>query len=556
MAEGPPTRDFIGPYSGCGLHSSPGARKEKARLRAFERPPVPAKHARPYAELRAASAFSFLNGSSLPEDLVERGAALDLPAMALVDTNGVSGAPRFWKAAKAAGVKALVGAEIVLQRHPALAGNRSRNISLKGKEGEGRSGASTSSPFPENLSGPLGLVPPPLPAGISPPRLTLLVENQRGYKNLCLLLTAAAAGKPKGQAAATWEEVAEHAEGLHVLTGGEEGGVERAPGPRDERCALRRAEGQGPLRRAHVHPPPHAPRRGRHEAARGARAPPEVRGRHGGSLRGSAGRPRKERRARGAPFLHARGPRLPLPRVPAAAGRDAVVLPQAHHVGRRAGALPAAHGQGAGADPAGARPHREAGPRGLLPHRLGHRELLQARAHPRAGARLGGGQGRVLRAFDHGGGSRQDGASLRALPLGGAWGVARHRPRLVLGRPAREGDPARLQDVRRRRRRDDGERHHVPLPFGRARDSEGPGLLAGAGGHDREAPREVELRRVPRRRGRPREGDGGLRFRPRAPARRALREALHARPEPAAPPRTTPGRDGRGDRAAVGRPDA
>ncbi len=49
---------------------TPGARKEKARLRAFERPPVPAKRARPYAELRVASAFSFLNGSSLPEDLV------------------------------------------------------------------------------------------------------------------------------------------------------------------------------------------------------------------------------------------------------------------------------------------------------------------------------------------------------------------------------------------------------------------------------------------------------------------------------------------------------
>ncbi|HEX7529358.1 MAG TPA: PHP domain-containing protein, partial [Thermoanaerobaculia bacterium] len=69
---------------------------------------------------------------------------------------------------------------------------------------------------------------PPLPAGISPPRLTLLVENQKGYKNLCLLLTAAAAGKPKGQAAATWEEVAAHAEGLHVLTGGEESVVTRA----------------------------------------------------------------------------------------------------------------------------------------------------------------------------------------------------------------------------------------------------------------------------------------------------------------------------------------
>ncbi|MGZ5430718.1 MAG: DNA polymerase III subunit alpha, partial [Thermoanaerobaculia bacterium] len=187
---------------------------------------------RPYAELRVASAFSFLNGSSLPEDLVERAAALDLPAMALVDTNGVSGAPRFWKAAKAAGVKALVGAEVVIDEWPALFGRRSKKISLKGKEEEG-SGGSPAHPFEENLPGPLGIVPPPLPAGISPPRLTLLAENQKGYRNLCSLLTAAAAGKPKGQAAATWEEVAAHAEGLHVLTGGEESVVTRALTSRD-----------------------------------------------------------------------------------------------------------------------------------------------------------------------------------------------------------------------------------------------------------------------------------------------------------------------------------
>jgi error-prone DNA polymerase len=242
MAEGPPTRDFIGPYNGCGLHpNGPGARKEKARARAFEHPPVPTKRSRPYAELRVASAFSFLNGSSLPEDLVARAAALDLPALALVDTNGVSGAPRFWKAAKAAGVKALVGAEVVIDEWPALFGKRSKKISLKGKKEEGGSSESSSSPFEEipgrrdesHLRGPLGLVPPPLPAGIPYPRLTLLVENQRGYRNLCSLLTAAAAGKPKGQAAATWEEVAAHAEGLHVLTGGEESLVTRALTSRD-----------------------------------------------------------------------------------------------------------------------------------------------------------------------------------------------------------------------------------------------------------------------------------------------------------------------------------
>src|SRR5581483_3690842 len=69
---------------------------------------------RPYAELRAASAFSFLDGASLPEDLICRAAEKDVPAMALVDTNGVYGAPRFYGAAKKAGIKALVGAELVL----------------------------------------------------------------------------------------------------------------------------------------------------------------------------------------------------------------------------------------------------------------------------------------------------------------------------------------------------------------------------------------------------------------------------------------------------------
>jgi error-prone DNA polymerase len=188
------------------------------RRREYARPPKSVRRVRPYAELRAASAFSFLNGASLPEDLADTAASLDLPAMALVDTNGLSGAPRFFKAAKQAGIKALVGAEVVLGRGP----RRDGRFSLKVKRE--REGARDKSLLP----GPLGLVPPPLPPGVSPPRLTLLVENQRGYKNLCSLLTAAARGKPKGQAAATWEEVAAHAEGLHVLAGGEESVVSRA----------------------------------------------------------------------------------------------------------------------------------------------------------------------------------------------------------------------------------------------------------------------------------------------------------------------------------------
>ncbi len=130
----------------------------------------------PYCELRAASAFSFLDAASQPEELVARAAELELPAMALVDKNGVYGAPRFHAAAKAAGIRALVGSEVVLEDDS---------------------------------------------------RLTLLVRRREGYRNLCRLLSAAARGRPKGEARASWELVRSHADGLHALSGGGEGPVAR-----------------------------------------------------------------------------------------------------------------------------------------------------------------------------------------------------------------------------------------------------------------------------------------------------------------------------------------
>src|SRR6266550_3188495 len=125
-----------------------------------------------YVELRCRSAFSFLAGASLPEDLVERAAALGYDTLALADARGVYGAPRFFQAARCAGLRALVGAEV------AVAG-----------------------------------------AGI----LWLLVEERAGYRNLCRLLTAGALGRAKGEALVTWAEVEEHAAGLHCLAGGAEG---------------------------------------------------------------------------------------------------------------------------------------------------------------------------------------------------------------------------------------------------------------------------------------------------------------------------------------------
>src|SRR5438046_10049973 len=68
-----------------------------------------------YLELHTSSAFSFLEGASLPEALIARAAALGYPALALLDRDGVYGAPRFHLAARKAGMTAIIGAELTLR---------------------------------------------------------------------------------------------------------------------------------------------------------------------------------------------------------------------------------------------------------------------------------------------------------------------------------------------------------------------------------------------------------------------------------------------------------
>jgi len=144
-----------------------------------------------YVELHSASAFSFLEGASRPEDLVSRAKELDLAAIALVDRDGVYGAPRFHMAAKSVGILPHVGAEISV-------------------EGFG------------NLARPPSWMPNCFPGRAV--RLPLLVKNRTGYQNLCHLMTRyKLREKEKGTGTATLDEVAEHAEGLVCLTGGEEG---------------------------------------------------------------------------------------------------------------------------------------------------------------------------------------------------------------------------------------------------------------------------------------------------------------------------------------------
>ncbi|MGH9642846.1 MAG: DNA polymerase III subunit alpha [Terriglobales bacterium] len=132
----------------------------------------------PYVELHARSAFSFLEGASLPEAIIAAGAEHGLPAMALLDRHGVYGAPRFHMAAEKRKIKAHIGAEVCI----AEGGN-----------------------YP------------------------LLVATRTGYQNLCRLITTTKLRTPKIRgskkivATAHLAELQNHAEGLICLTGDENG---------------------------------------------------------------------------------------------------------------------------------------------------------------------------------------------------------------------------------------------------------------------------------------------------------------------------------------------
>jgi error-prone DNA polymerase len=144
-----------------------------------------------YVELHAASAFSFLEGASQPEGLIERAVELEMPAMALLDRNGVYGAARFHTSAKRNDVRAHIGAEIAV------------------------------SSFGERLR-PAEWLPHMFKK--EPARVTLLCESRVGYQNLCQLVTRfKLREREKCEGAATWEDLQEYSAGLVCLTGGDEG---------------------------------------------------------------------------------------------------------------------------------------------------------------------------------------------------------------------------------------------------------------------------------------------------------------------------------------------
>jgi len=155
-----------------------------------------------YVELHARSAFSFLEGSSLPEELISVCSNLGGSAMALLDRDGVYGAPRFHMAAKKTDIKAHIGSEITLT----LGNGHASRITHHGSRITHHSSLT----------------------------LPLLVQNRAGYQNLCRLITLMKLRAPKhakpGEVAASLDELAEHAEGLICLTGGDDGPLARALG--------------------------------------------------------------------------------------------------------------------------------------------------------------------------------------------------------------------------------------------------------------------------------------------------------------------------------------
>ncbi len=136
-----------------------------------------------YIELHTSSAFSFLDGASLPEAIVDRAAVLGYPAIALLDRDGVSGVPRFHKAAKVAGIKPIIGSELTIRA----------NGSSHGTE--------------------------PQPRVPIVWRLPVLVETQAGYRNLCRLVTQMKLHAPKGEGALALEELDGQTSGLIALAG-------------------------------------------------------------------------------------------------------------------------------------------------------------------------------------------------------------------------------------------------------------------------------------------------------------------------------------------------
>src|SRR5512139_4065359 len=170
-----------------------------------------------YTELHAASAFSFLEGASLPEALVDRAAELGYPALALLDRDGVYGAPRFYKAATAAGIRPIVGCELTMGAGGAGGAGKAGRASGASEASRVGRGELATAHWPL----PTALAPSPQPVAPSQWRLPVLVESRQGYRNLCRLITRMKLRAPKGEGTLALEDLDGCTAGLVALVGRE-----------------------------------------------------------------------------------------------------------------------------------------------------------------------------------------------------------------------------------------------------------------------------------------------------------------------------------------------
>ncbi|HXC45497.1 MAG TPA: DNA polymerase III subunit alpha [Solirubrobacteraceae bacterium] len=165
----------------------------------------------PYVELHCHSAYSFLDGVSLPDELAHSAAELGHTALALTDHNSISGSMELAQAARDVGVRAIHGTEVdvIVTDTPEAS---DAGVACGGRADRARQSTPFRSPN-------------------QPRHLTLLVRDTRGWRNLCRIITRAHAGTREGggrertEPSVALQTVLDHAEGLVCLTGCAEHGV-------------------------------------------------------------------------------------------------------------------------------------------------------------------------------------------------------------------------------------------------------------------------------------------------------------------------------------------
>ena len=164
-----------------------------------------------YAPLWCKSNFSFLEGASHPDELVERAHAFGIPALALTDRDGVHGVVRAHVKARELGVSLIVGAEVTVE-------------AVTNDDAAAGPGVTGGAPA-------------------SPSTCVLLAMNRTGYANLCRLITIGRLRRPKGESSVTWPEVCARAEGLIALWGGDRSLLIHGEVPRSVIASMREAFG-------------------------------------------------------------------------------------------------------------------------------------------------------------------------------------------------------------------------------------------------------------------------------------------------------------------------